>query len=329
MDSLTSSNSGSTVDRKTLITLKGGGQWTRNFRSYSAALPRTSFNITGLIQPTFVERMLLSDDADGFNDGQLFDFPPERDVHFDQLKTPLPSEVPGLKYIFEKIAMEHETEIVYSFSSSGLEAYKQLVGKNAKVDDEDVQGIFSKARGYVARMTMILHCLEQAVQGVLSGDSGWKNEIEPATVQAAANIIYHLNNQKIILAGKDVAGSGSSCGHVLQGERIRKLLTNIPSDGFISPSVIGHKHVSERVGSSYPVSKAVELMETAATMGFGEFVDFQTSSNRKLRKFRKRRLELLPENALTTLKKLHITETVYQNTFLHNPLTPVDMNIQQ
>ncbi len=293
-------HSGSTVDRKTLITLNGGGQWTRNFRSYSAALPKTSFNITGFIQPTFVERMLLSDDADGFNDRQLFDFPPERDVHFDELKIPVSSEVTGLKDIFEKIAMEHETEIVYSFSSSGLEAYKHahdlLVDKKAKVDDEDVQGILSKARGYVARTAMILHCLEQAVQGVLSGDSGWKNEIEPATVQAAANIIDHLNNQKIILAGKDVAGGGSSCGDVLQGERIRKLLTNIqvPSDGFISPSVIGQKHISERVGSSYPVSKAVELMETAATMGFGEFVDMQTSSNRKLRKFRKRRLELVP-----------------------------------
>ena len=34
-------------DRKTLITLNGGGPWTRNFRSYTATLPQTAFNITG------------------------------------------------------------------------------------------------------------------------------------------------------------------------------------------------------------------------------------------------------------------------------------------
>ncbi len=61
-------HTGSTVDRKTLLTLNGGGAWSRNFRSYSASVPKTAFNITGFIQPAFVFQMLHSSDQDGLND---------------------------------------------------------------------------------------------------------------------------------------------------------------------------------------------------------------------------------------------------------------------
>ena len=71
----------STVDRKTLLTLNGGGSWSQNFKSYSAAMVKTAFNVTGFIQPAFVYEMLnLVPDADGLNDCQLFNFPPERDA---------------------------------------------------------------------------------------------------------------------------------------------------------------------------------------------------------------------------------------------------------
>ena len=39
----------STMDRKTLITLNGGGAWARNYRSYTAVLEKTAFNIAGTI----------------------------------------------------------------------------------------------------------------------------------------------------------------------------------------------------------------------------------------------------------------------------------------
>ena len=42
-------------------------------------MEKTAFNITGFIQPAFVYEMLnLVPDVDGLNDGQLFEFPPER-----------------------------------------------------------------------------------------------------------------------------------------------------------------------------------------------------------------------------------------------------------
>ena len=51
--------SGSIMDRKTLITLNGGSLWSRNYRNYSASMSETGFNIAGFIQPAFVEKMLL------------------------------------------------------------------------------------------------------------------------------------------------------------------------------------------------------------------------------------------------------------------------------
>lgn len=118
------SNVGSDFDKKTLIALNGGGPWTRNFRSYSATLPKTAFNFTGtyyekvynacnilgsfvclsmigFIQPAFVEKMVLAEDPAGFVDRQLFDFPPERDMYLDELKVPVPADVPDIESVLK------------------------------------------------------------------------------------------------------------------------------------------------------------------------------------------------------------------------------------
>lgn len=52
---------GSDFDKKTLISLNGGGAWTRNFRSYSATLPKTAFNFTGtsINMIVFVRQLMI------------------------------------------------------------------------------------------------------------------------------------------------------------------------------------------------------------------------------------------------------------------------------
>ena len=81
----------SSIDRKTLISLNGGGSWMRNYKSYTASMDKTAFNISGFIQPTFVYEMLNEvPDADGLSDRQLFNFPPERDIFLDKLAVPMP-----------------------------------------------------------------------------------------------------------------------------------------------------------------------------------------------------------------------------------------------
>ncbi len=320
-------HSGSTMDRKTLITLNGGGPWTRNFRSYSATIPNTAFNMTGFIQPTFVERLLLSEDADGFNDRQMFDFPPDRDVHFDELKVPVPDDVPSLHSIFDAVMNAHTNPQHYCFDADGLASFKiehdSLVDEKAKTTDEDVQGILAKARGYMARTVMILHSLEQAVTG---SNHEWICEIGEDTVVRAAAIIRHLSTQKMIMMGKALNESSDQETHIPQEQRLRKLLhIRIPADGFLTPSIIGHKHISERVGSSYPVTKAIELLGIAVDMGFGEFVEIETPSKRKVKKFKKRQLEDLDDTGRNNLKRMKISEEVYQDTF-RQPLAPIHTN---
>ena len=87
-----------------------------------------------------------------------------------------------------------------------------LVEQKESTNDEDVQGILSKARGYMARTAMILHCLEQAITKANGNEEPWRLEIGVHTVHAAASIINHLNQPKFIISGKDKVLSGASPG---------------------------------------------------------------------------------------------------------------------
>ena len=87
------------------------------------------------------------------------------------------------------------------------------------------------------------------------------------------------------------------------------------SDGFISASTLAQKHICERVNGSYPVNKAMELLETASAIGFGSMEETHTpTSNRKIRKLRKRPYAELPPEAKRVLTSFSITEDVYDHT---------------
>jgi len=46
-------HTGSTIHRKTLLSLNSGSSWYRNFQNYSGTIEKTAFNLTGFIQPAF------------------------------------------------------------------------------------------------------------------------------------------------------------------------------------------------------------------------------------------------------------------------------------
>ena len=84
-------------------------------------MSQTAFNISGFIQPAFVEKMLLSDDADEFNDRQLFAFPPLRDVFLRDL---IPSDLPSLETIYGKIRDVHKQSVEYVIDGAALTQLK-------------------------------------------------------------------------------------------------------------------------------------------------------------------------------------------------------------
>ena len=96
-----------------------------------------------------------------------------------------------------------------------------------------------------------------------------------------------------------------SCGNHSNGDRLRRLLTLMADndDGHISPKV-AQKHICEPTDGKYSVSNALELFECAQQLGFGETVDQTTSTNRRVKKFRKTPYDLLSAEARKSLRDM-------------------------
>ena len=128
-------------------------------------MPNTAFNISGFKQP---EKMLMSDDADGFNDRQLFCFPPQRDVLLGELKLSLPSHLPALSDVYETVRAFHSEQCTYTFTDEGYQQFTvchdALVPRQSCQSNDSIQGILSKARRYIAR-TAIHHLCTPASSG--------------------------------------------------------------------------------------------------------------------------------------------------------------------
>lgn len=269
--------------------------------------------------------LVNSPDADGLNDRQLFDFPPDRDVYFEDLKVPMPVNTTDLKEVFVTIMEEHMTHQLYTFDSAACEEYKnlhdELVREKLKTNNEKAEGILSKARGYAARIAMIIHTLEQALHHVNhpSEETSWQTAISSDSVKAASVIIKHFNNQKLIMLGQlENEREGIDDGGTIQ-KRVARMLTmgTKNGDGVITPSDISQKHISEKVGTSYPTSKAIELIEIAVERGFGKAQDYTTPNKRSSTRFLKRPFSDLSNLSKETLKKACITEEQYNRAFSH------------
>ena len=286
---------------------------TRNFKSYSSRIKQTAFNVTGFIQPKFVFEMLhAGNDADGLNNRQLFDFPPERELMLDELKVPIPTDKPDLKRIFSLLMTVHKAKQMCTLEGEAYDLYREthdeLVREKLERADENVQGILSKARGYVARIAMILHCLEQAM------DRNWETVVSPNAVRAATAIVQHFNRQKFIALG--CSESSPSTSNALSTRIIRLLsMESKQGDGVLKLSEIAQKHISQKVGTTYPTSKAGELIDEAANLGFGDVLSTETPNRRASIHFKKRPLSDLNATCREILKKARVSSEKYHLAF--------------
>ncbi len=186
---------------------------------------------------------------------------------------------------------------MYTLEGEAYELFRtchdELVQEKQKTKDENVQGILSKARGYLARIAMIVHCLEQAI-GISDIEDDacppWSTNVSTKAVEAGICIIKHFNKQKLIALGFTDGDVTSPTKTV--SNRVARLLSmdSRYGDGILHLSDVCQKHISEKVGSSYPVSKATELVNTAAHLGYGEVIEVSTPNRRAITRFRKRKL---------------------------------------
>ena len=102
----------------------------------------------------------------------------------------------------------------------------------------------------------------------------------------------------------------------LSNRMIRLLtMTCKNGNGKITPSEVSQKHISERVGASYPTSKAIEALEEAVKLGYGIMEDCVIPNNRTIKHFRKRPFSELTHESKRQLKKVKVNEQDYACAF--------------
>lgn len=128
-----------------------------------------------------------------------------------ELALPIPSNLPSLENVYTILWRYHSEPIEYVINNEALETFEvyhnNLVTRQSRQHNENIQGILSKARGFTARLSMVLFALEQAIE--IAGeqdeeegedsDAEWSNEITQVCVEAATTIMDYLISQKLIM----------------------------------------------------------------------------------------------------------------------------------
>ena len=341
-------HSGSTLDRSTLLDLYNGGSWARNFKNKNgpSKLQKTAFNMAGYIQPAFVVNMLEKPDIDGFNDRQLFDCPPEVDFKYGDLRVPMDATMPSLDLILRIIRMMHADKLVYSMNEEAMANFvvyhDGLVERKKGIpDDENRRGVLSKAKGQFARIAMVLHVLNQAVEvaqtlhlleqtskeAIREQCSDWSTKIGEDAIAHAEVVMNHFIAQKFCLMPSETIVTPepplSSISNALLAENaktLRRFLTD--KAPVLTPSDISRRRLqppkplspaSPNRKSRYPVQKAKEFMLDVASAGFGCIEIAHSASGKKSSDiFRKRRFSELEPDQREILQQLKIPREDYE-----------------
>lgn len=203
------------LDRKTLLSLYGGGEWSREFKNGSASVKSTAAQIAGYIQPFYFCKMAEEEDVNTFNDRFVIVCPKEKESMFGDY-VDLPEQYRNtLGSVFQKIYEAHQTPKEYKFNEQGLDSFKiyhdDLVTRKCHVpDDENRRGILSKAESQTARLAMIVHVLQQGFAATTQGDFEWNTEIDGTTMEYAKAILNYLIAQKFELMPPEIRLTNSS-----------------------------------------------------------------------------------------------------------------------
>ena len=247
---------------------------------------------------------------------------------------PIPDSVPKLSNIYAILQLVHNKQVEYTLEGDAYTAFESghdsLVDRKQAADDEDIQGILSKAKGYMARLAMILtmYALEQAIEYLgnlpdsttcssqtqteiarLPRPPSWSSSISVKAVEADEKILTSLCNQKIVMLGKHQDEIDSLTPSDVR--RLSKVLGTVSSpEGIVRAYVISQKGIAQ------PTMNAQNLLNLAATFGFGDMQQIVAQNNRTTTTvIRKRRYQDLPEPTKNRLKKLKLTPQTYDSTF--------------
>ena len=328
------------LERKTLLSLYGGGEWSREFKNGSASVKSTAAQITGYIQPFYFCKMAEEEDVDAFNDRFVIVCPKEKESMFDDY-VDLPEQYRNmLDSVFQKIYEAHQTPKEYKFNEQGLESFKiyhdDLVTRKCHVpDDENRRGILSKAKGQTARLAMIVHVLQQGFTAPTQGDFEWNTEIDGTTMEYAKAIMNYLIAQKFELMPPEIRLTNSSesatgldeaqlnqfplvrqyaskVAKVLLHKDTPRVSSTVIAQGKIQPPLPVPDPAPEKF-NKFPTESAEKFLEATASYGFGTIQKKRTSEQAKaVTYFQRNNLQDLGDIQKKLLCVLSITEEQYE-----------------
>ncbi len=296
--------------------------------------------MSGFIQPAFVVNMLAKPDVDGFNDRQLFDCPPEVDYKYEDLKVPMDTTHPSLTTIFRIIRAIHSNKLEYTMSDEAINNFityhdTLVERKQAIPDDENRRGVLSKAKGQFARLALVVHVLNQAVdqaQEIHSTEQAaydqnhWCTVVGEEAVACAEVLMNHFIEQKFCLMPPEVVVAAEQNLSVLasdllsQHPKVLKRFLTDHSDS-LTPSDISRRRLqppkpltlaSPYRKSRYLVEKAKEFIKAVAETGFGTIEQLRTGK-RSSGVFRKRRFSELDSEQTEILQQLKVSRQDYES----------------
>lgn len=329
-------------DRKTLLTLNGGGPWTRATKTGGIqSMDTTCFNFCGFIQPIYVVAMLSLQDPDGFNDRQLLLCPQEKEVDFEDLTGSISSAIPDFGNILYAIRVLHcrDRKHEYAFSEEAREVFKAQYNamrrKKSDTQDEDRRGIYAKARGQTARLALIVHVLSEAFEYSRDHDDleyfDIPREISARDMERACAIMQLLLEHKLALMPPEVKFTDVPVEEVtvldpesqkenqvtFTAEDVMKSkvhnLKSLLAAGIdeIDASTVSGRHLMPAVAngkSKYSAAAAKSWMTAVADIGFGSVM--KTKRNSLV--FRKRNYDELDDDLKQKLHTIGLSVQDYK-----------------
>ena len=327
------------ADRPMLQSLNNGVAWSRNFLNTPGTpkIERTAFNMTGFIQPEYAVTMLEKSDPGGFYDRQLFDCPPERHVKFSDM-IPIDSSVPPLTLLFQIIRKAHSERSLYTLSDEATKEFElyhdRMVENIEQCKDGNRKGIYSKAKGQCARLALVFHVIDQALEwakAIHLSDTGqehpppdleredqWKLVIGKKAVEFGSAMTDHFIDQKFLLMPAPASSSISSHADPITDPLLKKYPKKlmkflISVRGEIKASDVSRKRLIPP-NPDGSVQRCEEYMKAVARAGFGEtYVQITGRNLRKSLVFKKTPYEDLEKKPKRMLHMLEITAEVYKH----------------
>ncbi len=191
-------------------------------------------------------------------------------------------------------------------------------------DDDNRRGILSKSKGQCARIAMVLHALEIALDDDENEDEAapisWSTIVSKRSVERANVILDYLIEQKFALMHCEIAIEVPQAGavHPLIPDRYMTKFLSFNKQKITASDVSQYRLMppspsTQLSKNKYPVDKVREFMQNVSEAGFGTVCEeVRAGSKRKCTTFNKHVLEDLTNTQQEALKKLRVDSSSFQ-----------------